>query len=50
LIIAIKIELLSLYKLGNENKNTRSGKKLLPSRILFIGTSKKLNDYYAPRA
>jgi hypothetical protein len=27
-----------------------SGKKLHPSRVLYIGPSKRLNDYYAPRA
>jgi hypothetical protein len=28
----------------------RSGKELRPSRVLFIGSSKRLNDYNAPRA
>jgi hypothetical protein len=27
----------------------RSDKELQPSRVLYIGTSKRLNDYYAPR-
>jgi hypothetical protein len=27
-----------------------SGKEPQPSRILYIGPSKRLNDYYAPRA
>jgi hypothetical protein len=28
----------------------RSDKKHQPSRVLYIGSSKRLNDYYAPRA
>jgi hypothetical protein len=28
----------------------RSGKESHPSRVLFIGLRKRLNDYYAPRA
>jgi hypothetical protein len=27
-----------------------SGKEPQPSRVLYIGPSKRLNDYYAPRA
>jgi hypothetical protein len=27
-----------------------SGKEPRPSKVLYIGSSKKLNDYYAPRA
>jgi hypothetical protein len=27
-----------------------SGKEPQPSKILYIGLSKRLNDYYAPRA
>jgi hypothetical protein len=27
-----------------------SDKKPHPSRVLYIGLSKRLNDYYAPRA
>jgi hypothetical protein len=27
-----------------------SGKKSQPSIVLYIGPSKRLNDYYAPRA
>jgi hypothetical protein len=27
-----------------------SGKELQPSRVLYIGPSKRLNDYYTPRA
>jgi hypothetical protein len=27
----------------------RSGKKPHPSRVLYIGPSKRLNDYYTPR-
>jgi hypothetical protein len=27
-----------------------SGKEPQPSRVLYIGSSKGLNDYYAPRA
>jgi hypothetical protein len=40
----------SLSNLENENEARRSGKELHPSRVLFIGSSKRLKDYYAPRA
>jgi hypothetical protein len=29
--------------------NLGSGKEPHPSRVLYIGPSKRLNDYYAPR-
>jgi hypothetical protein len=32
------------------NDNRRSGNELHPSRVLFIGSTKRLNDYYSPRA
>jgi hypothetical protein len=28
----------------------KSGKEPLPSRVLYIGLSKRLNDYYAPES
>jgi hypothetical protein len=28
----------------------RSGKESHPSRVLYIGSNRRLNDYYAPRA
>jgi hypothetical protein len=34
----------------NTKMKLESGKELYPSRVLYIGPSKRLNDYYAPRA
>jgi hypothetical protein len=34
----------------NKKMKLGSGKELQPSRILYIGLTKRLNDYYAPRA
>jgi hypothetical protein len=34
----------------NVRMKLRSGKEPQPSRVLYIGSSKRLNDYYAPRA
>jgi hypothetical protein len=36
--------------LSNAKIKLGSGKELHPSRVLYIGPSKRLNDYYAPRA
>jgi hypothetical protein len=36
--------------LGTMKMKLGSGKEPQPSRILYIGPSKRLNDYYAPRA
>jgi hypothetical protein len=39
----------TLSNLENENEARRSGKEPHPSRVLFIGSNKRLNDYYATR-
>jgi hypothetical protein len=36
-------------KLEMQNEILESAKEPQPSRILYIGSSKRLNDYYAPR-
>jgi hypothetical protein len=38
------------YSRNYGNEILGSGKELLPSRVLYIGPIKRLNDYYAPRA
>jgi hypothetical protein len=40
----------SLSNLENKNEASRSGKERYPSRVLFIGLSKRLKNYYVPRA
>jgi hypothetical protein len=36
--------------LDNVKIKLGTGKELQPSRVLYIGPIKRLNDYYAPRA
>jgi hypothetical protein len=38
----------TISKLGNRNEVRRSGRKSYPSRVLFIGTSKRLKDSNTP--
>jgi hypothetical protein len=40
----------SLSNLGNENEVRRSGKESYTFKVLFVGLSKIINDYYAPIA
>jgi hypothetical protein len=50
LIIGNKNEFCTLSILGNETEARKSGKESHPSRVLFIGPRKRLEDYYALRA
>jgi hypothetical protein len=50
LIIGMEIEFLSHFYYSKYEIKLGSGKEPHPSRILFIGPSKRLNDYNAPRA
>jgi hypothetical protein len=50
LIIVIEIGLWHTSNLGMQKMKVGSGKEPHPSRVLYIGPNKRLNDYYAPRA
>jgi hypothetical protein len=49
-LIGMKNRFLAHFYSRNSKIKFRSGKEPQPSRILYIGPSKRLNDYYAPRA
>jgi hypothetical protein len=50
LIIAMKIEFLSHFYSRKCKIKLGSGKEAHPSRVIYIGPNKRLNDYCAPRA
>jgi hypothetical protein len=43
----LKIEFLAHFYTRNTKMKLRRGKESYPSRVLYIGSSKRLNDYYA---
>ncbi len=49
-LIENKNVFLAHFYTTNARMKLGSGKELQPSRVLYIGPSKRLNDYYAPRA
>jgi hypothetical protein len=50
LIYVIKIEFVAHFYSRKYKMKLKSGRKLQPFRVIYIGSSKKLNDYYAHRA
>jgi hypothetical protein len=46
----LKIEFLAHFYSRNAKIKLGSGKEPHPSRVLYIGPNKRLNDYYAPIA
>jgi hypothetical protein len=50
LIGNLKIVFLAHFYTRNAKMKLGSDKEPQPSRVLYIGPSKRLNDYYAPRA
>jgi hypothetical protein len=49
-LIGMKNIFLTHFYTTNAKMKLGSGKESQPSRVLYIGPSKRLNDYYAPRA
>jgi hypothetical protein len=50
LIIGMEMSFWHTSTLANTKMKLGSGKEPQPSRVLYIGPSKRLNDYSAPRA
>jgi hypothetical protein len=46
----LKIEFLTHFYSRKCEMKLKSGNEPQPSRILYIGLTKRLNDYYAPMA
>jgi hypothetical protein len=50
MIIGMKIGFLTHFYARKYEMKLGSDKEPYPSRVLFIGPIKRINDYYAPRA